>query len=289
MSEEVKNSKKPKSTLRKVIEWIAFGLFGVLFAFVLVGNIDAMVHKKENCNQELRFGVGTFVVLSESMEPRYKKNDALFTYKEKLDSVYKRYLAKKAANQPINIDMTFFNSNSGVSVYPETEEFQPTRGGTVVVTDLVMTHEVREMYCDENVPYGQGRYIIITAGINPNVDTSQKGQYQIVTEKLYLGIVQYKSMVVGHVFKFMASAIGLILMLLIPAGYLIVVSAIDIFKALKESEEREAAGITVNSGESKDVKVDTLSEEDKKRLKEELLNELLASKKGENKDGGKEN
>ncbi len=265
-----KKAKKPKSKPRIIIEWVALGLFALLFGFVIAGNISAMATKKENNNQELRFGVGTFVVLTKSMEPRFKKDDALFTYKEKLSKVYKDYQNGKTIN------MTFFNKSSGKSIVPETEEFQPIHGGEVVVTDMVMTHEVKEMYYDPSVPYGQGQYIIITAGINPDVETSQKGQYQIVTENLYLGVVKWDSLFVGHVFKFIASPVGLIILLLVPAGYLIITSGIDIFKVLKETEEKEAAVTT--TGDPKDIKVDNLSEEEKKRLKEELLSELLAEK-----------
>ena len=58
--------------------------------------------------------------------------------------------------------------------------------------------------------------------------------------------------------------------------YLIITSAIDISKALKESEE----GVTA-SGEGP-IEVDKLSEKDKERLKQELLQELLNSKGEDN-------
>ena len=52
---------------------------------------------------------------------------------------------------------------------------------------------------------------------------------------------------------------------------------IDIFKAYKEPEEaKEGAGATPSNGGTV-----TLSEADKKRLKEQLLEEMIAKKKGE--------
>ena len=56
MSEEVKEKrvKRPKSKARKIIEWVFTGIFLVLFAFVLIGQIDGMAHKKEKAPKSLR-------------------------------------------------------------------------------------------------------------------------------------------------------------------------------------------------------------------------------------------
>ena len=62
----------------------------------------------------------------------------------------------------------------------------------------------------------------------------------------------------------------ILILLLIPAGYLIVVSAKDIFKALKESEEAQES--------TKVEGLETLSKEDQERLKRELLDEMIAEK-----------
>ena len=79
----------------------------------------------------------------------------------------------------------------------------------------------------------------------------------------------------GGVFGFVSSIWGLLILLLIPSFYLIITSVIDIFKAYKEPEEKDVIVVKENSGEVQ------LSEEDKKRLKEELLKEMLEKKKGE--------
>ena len=62
-------TKKPKSKARKIIEWVLFGIFGFACAVVLAANISAMVNKKKNYGQSIRFGVGSFVILTNSMEP----------------------------------------------------------------------------------------------------------------------------------------------------------------------------------------------------------------------------
>ena len=74
------------------------------------------------------------------------------------------------------------------------------------------------------------------------------------------------------------SPLGLLVLLLIPAFYLVVSSVIDIFKAYKEPEPAtEGAGGQPNNNNGPV----TLSEADKKRLKEQLLEEMISKKKGE--------
>ena len=73
---------------------------------------------------------------------------------------------------------------------------------------------------------------------------------------------------------------GLVLLLLVPAGYLIYVSIDVIVKTLKQKEENEEKVINSSTSTSK---LDSLSSEQKEKLKKELLNELL-NKGKENKD-----
>ena len=75
-----------------------------------------------------------------------------------------------------------------------------------------------------------------------------------------------------------ASPWGLIVLRLIPALFIIVSCGRDIYRARKEPDEETAAG----SGLDKPNQIE-LSEEDKKRLKEEMLNERLNKKKGDDK------
>ena len=96
MIEQVNNNeqittKSKKKKIKDIIGWVLFAVFGLIFGFVLAGNIDGMIHKKDNANQTLRFGYGSFVVLSDSMEPKYMKDDAIITYKEKIESIYQKF------------------------------------------------------------------------------------------------------------------------------------------------------------------------------------------------------
>ena len=101
-------------------------------------------------------------------------------------------------------------------------------------------------------------------------------QYQAFTEKELLGRVKVNSPFLGGVFGFVSSIWGLLILLLIPSFYLIITSVIDIFKAYKEPEE-----VSEGPKEEKTNGEVELSEEDKKRLKEELLKEMINKKKGE--------
>ena len=282
MSEEVKKVKKPKSKARKIIEWILTGIFVALFAVIGIAQIDGMVHKKDHYNQALKFGYGTFVVQTESMEPDYKKGYALVTYYDDADKLYQMYLEGK------KIDVTFYYDNTTYlpAARPQKPENQVLTQCIEPEQYPIITHRVREIQVNNGVEKGNGRYIIFAAGINDSVAaaTDSNGniyQYQAFTEKALLGRVVIGSAFLGGIFSFVSSIWGLLILLLIPAFYLIITSVIDIFKAYKEPEEATASAsnngeATTNSGTLE------LSEEDKKRLKEELLEEMLNKKKGDN-------
>ena len=75
-----KRIKKKKSKARVITEWILTGIFGVIFIFVLAGQLDGMIHAKDHHNQQLRFGTGSFIVTTNSMEPEYPVGTAIITY-----------------------------------------------------------------------------------------------------------------------------------------------------------------------------------------------------------------
>lgn len=272
--EEIKKTKKKKSKVRVIIEWVLFGLFLVVFAFAGAAVIDSMMHKKDNYNQSLKFGLGTFIVLTDSMEPEYKQGSAIFTYKDNIEKVVEEFRSGKT------VDLTFFNENCGIdptSVDFEIERFKPSEGGQMIVTNKVMTHRLMEVHENKDVAIGEGRYLLVTSGINSRGVYSLEGQYQLLTEKQFLGKVVLYSPVLGSAFQFVISPVGLIVLLLIPAGYLIITSSIDIVKALKEKEETETSGTNAPSS------LDNIKGEDRERLKKELLEEMM-NKKKEKKD-----
>ena len=281
MSEQVKEKrvKRPKSKARKIVEWILTGVFLVLFGFVMAGQIDGMVHKKDHYNQTIRFGYGTFVVQTDSMEPKYMTGTALITYNENADKIYERFTKGE------DVDITFADVYNANNEYT-TPKNSPELTKRTDPTGVPMTHRVREIHVNQSLAVGKGKYTFITSGINTKSTNLgwREGepeivinQYQAFTEKEILGRVTINSIFLGGVFSFVGSPLGLLVLLLIPAFYLVIASVIDIFKAYKEPEEaQEGAGATSNNGGSV-----TLSEADKKRLKEQLLEEMIAKKKGE--------
>ena len=285
MSEEEKKLKKPKSKARKNVEWVLTGLFAVLFVFLGVGQIDGMVHKKDHFDQTLKYGYGTFVVQTESMSPVYKKGDALVTKYGGFDEMYKDYTAGKT------IDLTFYYNYNAYNEATSSEYSQPQNNPQLTkriepAEFPIITHRVMEMHiADASKKAGQGKYIFIAAGINDSVASATDGegrvyQYQAFTDKYVLGRVAVGSAVLGGMFSFVSSIWGLLILLLIPAFYLVITSVIDIFKAYKEPEE-EKATVSSSNGPSNKGTIE-LSEADKKRLKEELLEEMLNKKKGGN-------
>ena len=279
MAEE-KREKKPKSKARKIIEWVLTGLFLVLFAVAGIAQIDGLVNKNKHYGQQIRFGYATFVVQTDSMAPKYPIKTALITYLDDVDKIYQEYLDHK------ELTVTFFDVYSANTEYtvPQNPENANLTMRTSP-TEVPMTHQVKEIHVNNSLEKGQGRYTFITAGINTKSTNMgwKEGdpeltitQYQAFTEKELLGKVVVDSPFLGGVFGFVSSVWGLLILLLIPSFYLIITSVIDIFKAYKEPEEEVATanGAPTNTGE--------LSEADKKRLKEELLQEMMNKKKGDN-------
>lgn len=280
MSEEEKKKrvKRPKSKARKIIEWVITGIFLALFAFVMAGQIDGMIHKKEHYNQQIRFGYATFVVQTDSMEPKYKVGTALITYNESADKIYDRFLKGE------EVDITFADFYASDTEYTVPLN-NPQLTKRTEITKVPMTHRVREIHINNSKKLGEGKYTFITAGINDR--SKQMGyeegstpivinQYQAFTENEVLGRVVVNSAFLGGVFGFVGTPFGLLVLLLIPAFYLVISSVIDIFKAYKEPEEETEGSGSSNNG------VLELSEEDKKRLKEELLEEMLNKKGAQN-------
>ena len=269
MEEEKKVVKKKKSKTRSIIEWVLFGVFLAFFAIAGAAVVDSMIHKKDNYGQSLRFGVGTFVVLTNSMEPEYKQGSAIITYKQDVEKLVAEFRSGKT------VDITFFNCDAGIS--PSSIDFthEIYKNGELIITNKVMTHRLMEVHEDPNTEVGKGRYCFVTAGINSQGLYSLEKQYQLFTEQQFLGKVVLYSPVLGSMFSFVTSPIGLIVLLLIPTGYLIISYSIDIVKALKEKDEVETTEKLPNSS------LNEISDKDRERLKKELLDEMMNKKKGD--------
>lgn len=306
--ESNKKEKKKKSKLRNAIEWVLTGLFGVLFLVSAIGQIDGMMNRNKHYGEMIRLGFGSFYVLTDSMDPVYKKKSAIITYLEDSDVVYKRYLEYKTYNDAKrdeyiaahpevevsengyvlsnsedwrnyqlknfkHIDLTFMGINVNAIAQPD----DPTLTAPAYPpTPFSVTHRLREMHLVEGKQKGQGKYVFVCAGINTNGELAKESQYQAFTEKELLGTVKVGNQALGWFFSALSSPWGLLIFLLVPALYLVITSVFDILRALKEPEEANAS-----SGGNDKPKVDSLeglSAKDKERLKKELLEEMLKGK-----------
>ena len=267
MAEKVK---KEKSKLRKILEWVGISIFGALAIFAMAATVSGMIHKKEHYNQSIRFGIGTFTVETESMEPEIKVGDMIITYAEDVTKFQERLASSDT------IDVTFFNINV------DTGTVTPDDPAFTTQTDPVympMTHRLREVHVREEVEFGNGKYVFVVSGINDQSERWSPDQFQMFTEKEYLGTVKITNTFAGHLMKFISSPIGLIILLLVPAAYLIVVSSMDIFKAVKEEESKAE-----NNDKLEGDHLSNLSQKDRDRLKNELLEEMIKAKKEGKKD-----
>ena len=279
--EKKKRVKRPKSKARKIIEWVLTGLFLAFFGVIMVGQVDGLIHRKEHYGQQIRLGYATFVVQTTSMEPEIKKGSAIVTYLYSAEDIYNKF------NKGETVDLTFvdgYNVNDDTTKPLEEKNEQYTYR-TSVDPSIPITHRLVEVHYYPNVALGQGRYVFITAGINngDKAGTDALGrvnQYQAFSEAQLLGQVVANSNFLGGCFKFIGSPFGLLALLMIPAFYLVITSVLDIFKAYKDPEEEtvKEGGPSKKGAPSGNKE---LSEEDKKRLKEELLKEMMNKKKGE--------
>ena len=279
--------KKPKSKARVAVEWILTGVFGALFIFFAIGQVTGMIHKKENYGETLSFGFGSFIIKTDSMEPEYKVGTAILTYKANPETIYEKYTKGET------IDVTFydcFDHNRSEYDYEivSPKPFINEHGEEVELTERtysvnqVMTHRLREIVVHEDVELGKGRYTFVVSGTNISEHQAQKGQYQLLTENELLGIVKVNSKFLGGFFRFLTSPWGLLVFLLVPAFYLVITSVLDIFKAIKEPEEGEAPKEEVDAKPKQgDASLEGLSDKDKERLKQQLLEEMINKKKGD--------
>ena len=246
-------NKKPKSKARKIIEWILTGLFAVIFVFFGVMTIVGQVTKKDNFNVPKYGDYQVLEVLTDSMDPVYGEKSAVFVKKIK----YEKF--------EVGDDITFM-----YRIFRDRPDEFP------------VTHRILEIQTPEET--GTGHYRFVAHGINRNSKQCNgdcTGQTQVFDETKVLGKVVGHSVVIGAVFNFMTKPIGLLLLLLIPALYLIVTSVIDIVMAVKDDEDDKVVIEGATSEVKEDDPLKGLSKEDIARLKEEMLNEMIEEKQKE--------
>lgn len=254
-----KKEKKPKSKARKIVDWVITGVFATL----IVGLAVIQIINRFSKNQNL-FGAQFQKVLTDSMSPTYKVNDIIFIAKANPDNLVKSVEAGQ------DVDVSFKWKVNGQTVS--------------------MTHRLQEAtyYAEAQVDdKGQEyHYTFVAHGINKHSEFCKIGdqygdctyQTQTFHEDALIGRVVRKS----YFMTFATSIWGLLVLLLIPCLYLVIASVIDICKALDDKEEKPAGpGKPDNSkvvGEANDP-LAGLSEKEKEKLKQQMLDEMLGKKK----------
>lgn len=280
--------KKEKSKTRKIIEGIGLGVFVALIGFVSVILITSTVKKfsnKKNPYEPTNIAGVYFplIVRTDSMEPDYMTKSAIFIKKQSYTAIIEDF------NNGKNVDLTFDDNYTTTFTYtPEDLAALEANGkneiGRTTLDQAMrtMTHRLFYVRINEDKEVGQGKYMFFVAGINLSEHQSQSNQFQVFTENELYGRVIGTSRFVGWCFTAAESPIGLIVLLLIPSLYMVVSSIVDLAKVSKE-EQLEAEtidGQIVNETEVSEKTENNdplagLSDEDRKRLKEEMLNQML--------------
>ena len=180
-----------------------------------------------------------------------------------------------------HIDITFMDAYS--SSYPRANEIPqlndasgtPKYNDRTSPSNMVMTHRLRYIAKDENSSDNDVKYLFYVSGTNLSTHYAQAGQYQVFSEKELLGVVKINSPVLGGFFSFVSSIWGLLVLILIPALYLIITSGIDMIRGLKEQENEEELLLA----NAKPNSLEGISLDDQERLKAEMLEEILYGKK----------
>ena len=261
-----KKPKKPKSKARKIIDWVVTGVFAAL----LVGVGVLQIINKTSKNQNV-FGPQYQKVLTDSMSPVYKVNDIIVIEKTTAQDLYVRVNEKKQ-----NVDVSFY---------------WMVNGQRSSMTHRLISVEYYEEPFVDSVSEGECHYKFVAHGINTQSEWCKgsggyydcTGQTQTFGETSLIGRVTRKSWFM----TFATSIWGLLVLLLLPCTYLIVASGIDIYKALKESEDEEAAakegqivGAATETGAEpkKGDPLAGLSKEEIEKLKKQMLDEMLGKK-----------
>lgn len=274
--------KVKKSKLRRILEGIFFSVFGIIFVAILGFQIVGNITKKDNYGVPNVLGTQIMVVLTDSMEPDYKVDDMIIVKKTDPEKIYE--LVKSDSNTKegkvkfqdtaqnlkwIEEDCLVIDTSSlkiDLSFYYSTSELKMT-----------MTHRLIGIRLNEDVKEGNGRYDFFVQGINSESKNYSGTQGQVFDERVLLGRVSFDSTFLGVIYKGVTSIWGLFILILLPSGYLIITSILDIVKGLKEDDEED--------NDKKDG-TSTLSKEDRERLKSEMLEELL-NKANSNKENKK--
>ena len=275
-----KHEKKPKSKIRKILEWVFTGVFLILIGgccFILI--FSKVNQDKTNPNAPIKIGnvYLPLIVKTNSMEPDYKVNCAVFIKYIDPEELIKDF--EEGKNVDLTFDDSFLVPSSLLfdqSDYQVLKDHSKTFRTTTPENRLTITHRMFHYKVNTEATGDDPKYLFFVEGINRNSDVlGAENQYQVFTEQQLFGRVIGSSVFVGAIFNFVTTPIGLIVLLLIPCLYLIISSVIDLFKKSDEEEHKIAIEGATTPNISNNDPLSNISEKDRKRLKEELMEQLI--------------
>jgi len=260
--------KKPKSKVRKIIDWVVTGVF----ATVLVGLGTLLIISNTSKSQNV-FGPKYQKVLTDSMSPTYKVKDIIVLAKADPADIKRRI----DNGQYVDVSFYWMVNGNKISMTHRLE-------ANLVIGEQTIETAVYSPETKIDPKTGKEYHYTFTAhGINKHSEFCKIGdeygdctnQTQVFHEFDLIGRVTRKSWFMG----FLTSVWGLLICLLIPCSYLIVASVLDICKALDEKEESQGEAPNGEVKSSNDDPLAGLSEKEKEKLKKQMLDEMLGKKK----------
>ena len=261
--EEVKVVVPPKKKLiGKIITYIFGGLIVLLLGFQILGSVTA----QSNYGVPSFFGYQTLIVLTDSMEPAIKVDEAIIIKKTDPSKI-KASTSIEAYDGDV---ITFFRRQDG----------------------LIVTHRVIEVLPQEN-----GQYHFKTLGDNLNAETCLANgspcdpliHYDYVYDTDVLGVVVGKSKTFGNIVNFATNPFVIAGVAIVPLFYVFISSIADIVKhskmGVEEFEDNDAHNVEMSEFEvfKQQEKMKLLIEIEKEKLKAELAADLEKTNK-ENED-----
>jgi len=251
---------KKKSKIYKIIIKVIDYILIAFIAIIAVLEIIGFATKSSNFNVPNIGGYQFLTVATDSMAYDADGNEV---YPVGIGLICKKVDMDEIA---VGDDITFYAKSFGV----------PEVNGVCTITHRVFeieyytdTQDVKDFKCH---------------GINVNSTNFTPSQTQVVTPELVLGEIVGTSQFMGNFVTAMQQWWVVLLLVIIPAGIIAVSSVIDIIKVKNtpeaELEAKYGEGSNDNTKpEDPEDPLSNISEEDRKALKEQMIKEMLESKK----------
>ena len=271
---------KKASKIRKVLSHIFTAVIGFLFVALLGIEIISMVTKGGNYGVPNVFGYQMMHILTDSMVPVYPVDSAIIVTKFDVDTVRGKGVCKltNIANDDYvtsNVDEdNYVDPNSYLQLGDDISFYWNKDG---VPAPYIITHRVLEMHFKDDGSLSH----LVCNGINKGENNNTGKAQTPVTPELILGKVTYCSKVLGWAVVILQSPLTLILLIIIPCGYVAITSIIDIVNVAKEGKEEKTLSLEeqmrlelIKEGVIEDDSLSSLNQEELAKLKEEMLDEI---------------